>query len=169
MNPESIRLVTQLRHEFYSLFAAAMKVPVDVTKGNSSSNIARASWADARQQLNYICVYAHMAPDEFVPDRPLILRLSVNKGGVFTTPARMSRSSQGMNRRWHFELTLMPDEVLDFLPWVVKLVQSYEKGSVAVLSDPPHPLNFADSDVGSFHNAYTQRASNRLSKQLLPL
>jgi hypothetical protein len=169
MNPESIRLVAQIRHEFYHLFAEAMQVPVDITKGNSSTNIARASWADNRQQLNYICVYAHTAPDELVPDRPLVLRLAVNKGGGFTTTTKMGRSCQGLNQRWHFELTLMPDEILEFLPWIVHLVQSAEKGNSHSIPEPPYPLNCHALEVNSLRHACTERASNRLSQQLMPL
>lgn len=159
MTPEAIRIVSQLRHEFYSLFAAAMKVPVRITNGNSyASNLSMASWIDDRQRLNYVLVYAHTAPDELVPERPFILRVAVNKGAGIVAVARRGKGCQGLNQSWYFELTLLPEEILDFLPWIVSLVKSHDKGSASFVKNPPHPFNFKTSNVLLFHDAWTQKA-----------
>ncbi len=64
MTPEAIRVVSQLRRDFYSLFAAAMEVPVNITNGSSSTgNPPMASWIDDRQRLNYLFIYVHTAHD----------------------------------------------------------------------------------------------------------
>lgn len=90
MTPEAIRIITQLRREFYTLFAAAMDMPVSITNGNSSSgNPPIASWIDGRKRLNYLRIYVYTAPDELIPERPFILRLSVNKGGGVATTVIM--------------------------------------------------------------------------------
>ena len=162
MTPAAIRLVSQLRHEFYAGFAATMEVPVTITNENSSaSNPSMAYWVDNQQRLNYVRIYAHTAPDELVPDRPFILRLAVNKSADSAATARRERGCQGLNQSCHFELTLLPEEVLDFLPWIVGLVQSYEKGAAAFVQEPPYPLEFKTSNSVLSQNAWTQKAGGR--------
>jgi hypothetical protein len=159
MTPEAIRIVSQLRREFYSLFAAAMEVPVSITNGSSSTgNPPMAFWIDDRQRLNYLRVYVYTAPDELIPERPFILRLSVNKGGGIAAAAKWRRDHRGLNRDWHFELTLLPKEILDFLPWLVSLVKSHDQGSASFIEEPPHPFSFKISNVLSFDEAWTQKA-----------
>lgn len=163
MTPEAIRIVSQLRQEFYSLFAAAIKVPVNITQGNSySNNLSMASWVDSRKRLNYLCVYAHTAPDVLVPDRPFILRVAVNKGADIIAVTRRGKGAQGLNRSWHFELTLLPDEILEFLPWVVSLVKSHENSSEPGIAEPPHPLDF-ERDLPRTQSAWTHQASSQFS------
>lgn len=159
MTPEAIRIVAQLRREFYLLFATAMKVPVSITNENSyASNPSMASWVDDRQKLNYVYIYAHIAPDESVSERPFILRLAVNKGAGVVAAAKREKDCRGLNQSWHFELTLLPEEILDFLPWLVSLVKSRDKGSASFVIEPPHPFDFKTSNVVLGHNAWTQKA-----------
>jgi hypothetical protein len=165
MTPAAIRLVSQLRHEFYSGFAATMEVPVNITNENSSaSNPSMAYWVDNQQRLNYVRIYAHTAPDELVPERPFVLRLAVNKSADSAATARRERGCQGLNQSWNFELTLLPEEVLDFLPWIVSLVQSYEKGSASPVPEPPYPLDFKTSNALLSQHAWTRQADSSLAK-----
>jgi hypothetical protein len=162
MTPEAIRIVSQLRREFYSLFAAAMKEPVSITNGSSSTgNPPMASWIDDEQRLNYLRIYVYTAPDELIPERPFILRVSVNKGGGIATAAKWRRDCRGLNQDWHFELTVLPEEMLDFLPWLVSLVKSRDQGSASFVQEPPHALDFKTSNVLSFNEAWTQNARQK--------
>lgn len=158
MTPEAIRTVAQLRHEFYSLFVTQMKIPVRITKYNSSASQRMASWINDKQQLNYMLVYAHTAPDESVPKRPLILRVALNKGAGVVASSRWRKDCRGLNQSWHFELTLLPEEILDFLPWTVNLVKSYSQCSPLFVSTPPHPFNSPMSHALLLHDAWTQKA-----------
>lgn len=159
MTPEAIRIVSQLRHEFYALFAAAMKAPVTITTGNPSmGNPPIASWIDDRQRLNYLRVYVYTAPDELIPQRPFILRVSVNKGGGMSTAAKWRKDCQGLNQSWHFELTLLPEEILDFVPWTVSLIRSHNQGSTPLVQEPPHPFEFKMPREFLFNDAWTQKA-----------
>lgn len=170
MTPSAIRLVSQIRQEFYSLFAAVMETPVHVMGGNSyASNLATASWLDRRQLLNYVYVYAHTAPDELVPERPLVLRVSINKGAGIGAISKRGKGCKGLNQSWSFELTALPEEVLDFLPWIVNLIKSYDNSSASVVSEPPHPVNFKSSTALLFHNAQTHSAGSSLSKPMASL
>jgi hypothetical protein len=159
MTPEAIRIVAQLRREFYSLFAAAMDVPVSITNGSTSTgNPPLAFWIDDRQRLNYLRVYVYTAPDELIPERPFILRVSVNKGGGIVAVTKWRRDYRGLNQDWHFELTLLPEEMLDFLPWLVCLVKSRDQDSASFVQEPPHPFNGESAHMLSFNEAWTQKA-----------
>jgi hypothetical protein len=165
MTPAAIRLVSQLRQTFYTEFAAAMHFPVNITSGNSyASNSATASWIDAQQQLNYVYVYAHTAPDALVPDRPLVLRVSLNKGAGIGVLSKRGKGCRGFNQTWSFELTVLPEEVLDFLPWIISLIQSYDHHAASIVPEPPHPLDFELSESLLFHHAQTHQASRCLAK-----
>jgi len=159
VTPETIRMVSQLRREFYSLFEAAMKVPVKVFPANSfPGNSPMAYWIDSRQRLNYICIYAYTAPDKLIPERPFILRISVNKGAGTFAAAKRGKDSRGLNHSWCFELTVLPEEILDFLPWIVNLINASEKGLPSSTSEPPHPFDFKTSNSLLCNDAWTQSA-----------
>jgi len=141
MTPEAIRTVGDIRQEFYNRLAPALGVPVHITKGSSYlGNTPKMTWTDCYQKLNYICIYAHIAPDDLVPDRPLILRLGMNQGlGLEPAKGQPHKRLQGQ-QLLKFELTLLPDEVLRFAPWVADVLHSYETGSDVAL-EPPCQLN----------------------------
>lgn len=92
-------------------------MPVSITSSNLyASNPLTASWMDNGKKLNYLCVYAHTVPDELVPKRPFILQLAANKGAGISANTRREKDCQGLNQSWYFKLTLLPEEVLNFLP-----------------------------------------------------
>ena len=143
MTPEAIRTVTDSRQEFYTLLANALDVPVNITKGNSYlGNTPKISWTDRFQNANYICIYAHLAPDVLMPDRPLILRLGMNQGlGLEPAKGKKNKSTPGP-KLLKFELTLLPEELIKFAPWVIELVHAYEMGMDMEL-DPPCQLTIS--------------------------
>ncbi|MBE9170888.1 hypothetical protein IQ238_26370 [Pleurocapsales cyanobacterium LEGE 06147] len=160
MTPEAIRIVAQLRREFYTLLAATIQVPVSISKDNPSTSCrSMASWIDDRKRLNYVLVYAYIAPDALVPKRPFILRVAVNKGaGLFVNNTKWRKDCRSLNQSWDFELTLLPEEILDFLPWVVSLIESQDNYSASFVETPPHPLNFQITHVKLLQDAWTQKA-----------
>lgn len=142
MTPAAIRIVSQLRQEFYCLFSVAMKVSVNITGGSSSaSNPSMVFWNDSQQRLNYVYIYAHTAPDELVPERPFVLRVAINKSAGTPITANRGKGCRGINQSWHFELTLLPEEILDFLPWTVGLIKSYDSSFAFLVPDPLIHLN----------------------------
>lgn len=168
MTPETIRIVSQLRREFYALFAEALDLPVYITNGNPSmANPPMASWVDSQRRLNYMRIFVHSAPDQLIPERPFIIRISVNKGGGIMPTAKWRKDCQGTNQDWHFELTLLPKELLDFLPWIVSLVEAYDQGLDFLDQEPPHPLDFPISNLLP-DDAWTQKARQSAGSLVLP-
>ncbi len=159
MTPEAIRRVVQLRQEFYTLLAAKSQVPVSISRDNHSTSYrSMASWIDKRQQLNYLLVYPYIAPDALVPKRPFILKIAINRGAGSLVNAKWRKNCRGVNQSWHFELTLLPEEILDFLPWIVSLIESQDNDSGLGRETPPHPLKFKLPEVDSVQEAWTEKA-----------
>jgi hypothetical protein len=158
VTPEAIRIITNLRREFYSLFVAAMHAPVKISGSSYNSSSLIASWTDENQRLNYVNIYAYIAPDELFSKRPFILRLAINKGAGNIAIARRSPSCRGLNQEWYFELTVLPEEILDFLPWVVSLVEAKTKSSRSSIQETPIPVILNISNVALATQAWTHKA-----------
>ncbi len=140
MTPESIRVLSGLRNEFYTRFSSTMNIPVKISGSSYNSISFVASWIDEKEQLNYLNIYAYTAPDELLIQRPFILRIAINKGAGSMGFARYGQAFRGINQSWQFELTVLPTELLDFLPWVVALVKTKSKGIASFSQEPPHPV-----------------------------
>ncbi|MBD2355074.1 hypothetical protein H6G41_10660 [Tolypothrix sp. FACHB-123] len=167
MTPEAKHIINELRHEFYSLFAVAMKMPVRISSTSYSSNSPIASWIDDKQQLNYVNIYAYTAPDEFNPLRPFILRLAINKSALQFMMGKKWQKSRGLNLLWDFELTVLPKEILDFLPWIVSLIEAHNQVVPPLIQSPPHPFELKLPDVGLCNHAWTLEA-HHLTKMVQP-
>lgn len=158
-------MVSQLRQEFYCLFAVTMKASVNITSGNSStSNPSMAFWVDNQQRLNYLYIYACTAPDELIPERPFVLTVAINRSAGTPTTANRGKGYRALNRNWDFALTLLPEEILDFPPWIVGLIKAYNSSSTFLIPEPPHPLQCRTADVMLLHSAQTYTASSKLAQ-----
>lgn len=160
MTPTTIRELANLRQEFYALFAEEINASVTINKGNAySASPSRVSWVDCYKRPNYIYIYAHTAPDDLMPERPLVLRLGVNKGSEVEYMGRREGSSLHHlhPKVLRFDLTLLPNELLDFVPWLTYLLNREGRNSVDMLM-PPHPLNCTTLDEIKQHGAWTRNA-----------
>ncbi len=162
MTPEAVQMVSNLRREFYTLFAAEMNVPVKISGSSYNRSSSIASWVDEQEHLNYVSIYAYTAPDSLLAERPFILRVSINKGAGGITFFKRDQPHQGMNQGWHFELTVLPEELLAFLPWVVSLVKAKTKvkarDSKLSLQEPPYPVNLNTASLLLSTEAWSQEA-----------
>lgn len=170
MTPEAVQMVSNLRREFYTLFAAAMNVPVKVSGSSYNRSSSIASWVDDRAQLNYVSIYAYTAPDELLVERPFILRVSINKGAGGITFFKRDQPYEGINQGWHFELTVLPEELLAFIPWVVSLVKAKAKDSRLALQEPPYPVSLNTTSVLLSTEAWSKEAErmSELPCQAIP-
>lgn len=158
MTPETIRTIANLRREFYTLLAAEMSMPVKVSGSSYNSSALIASWMDENQHLNYVNIYAYTAPDNLQSQRPFVIRLAINKGAGDLSSARKGLSCRGLNKKWSFELTALPEEILDFLPWIVSLVETKTQNLLSSTPTPPHPVALNAATVLSATAAWTHNA-----------
>ncbi|HEY9699148.1 MAG TPA: hypothetical protein V6D10_17950 [Trichocoleus sp.] len=158
MTPDTIRTIANLRREFYTQFAAEMAIPVKVSGSSYNSSALIASWLDDNQHLNYVNIYAYTAPDDLQSQSPFVIRLAINKGAGDLSTARKGLSCRGLNKKWAFELTVLPEEILEFLPWLVSLVESKTKNLLSSTDSPPYPVTLNASTVLAATAAWTQNA-----------
>jgi hypothetical protein len=63
---------------------------------------------------------------------------------------------------WHYELTLCPEEALDFVPWIARLAEAHDRSEAAVLTEPPHPCHFVHGNILDCWYAVTEAAADIL-------
>ncbi|NJN21092.1 MAG: hypothetical protein HC812_07775 [Leptolyngbya sp. RL_3_1] len=166
MTPNAIRTLAQVRQDFYAAFAESIGFPVTTTKGGShSSNASKIAWADGQQRANYICVYAHLAPDVLIPERPLILRLGVNKGLGLEPAKRKKESPQSGQKLLRFEVTFLPDEILGLVPWIVSLLHSQDLKPDVAVTPPSYLAEVKELDELIAQGAWTVKATECFAEQ----
>lgn len=162
--PEASRLTTWCRRQFASRLAGALGQP-------SWASIQRpaAYWLDHRDCLNHARVTVYRTPCCQDPRAPLILRIAVNLHAV-DHPGRVVRrmawrpplgdwDSFVLGAGWSFELSALPEEILDFVPWVAFLAWAHEGGATRFLK-APHPCHFwgGEDDLLQCRYAWTRAA-----------
>ncbi|MBE9139835.1 hypothetical protein IQ254_22000 [Nodosilinea sp. LEGE 07088] len=141
MTPEVTQQVSKLRSEFYTQFAKTQATTVTINKEKSyASTPPKVSWADSQQRLNYLCIYAYSAPDALVPDRPLVLRIGINLGAEVMAGASRGKGIRRYNQTCQFYLTLLPDEALALMPWILDALNRDTKPQLTTLPQPAHLL-----------------------------
>ncbi|MBV8883054.1 MAG: hypothetical protein JO235_03505 [Chroococcidiopsidaceae cyanobacterium CP_BM_RX_35] len=144
-----------------------MKVPVILTGTSYTSNPPVASWVDGGQRLNYMNIYAHTAPDVFFPKRPFLLRLAINKSAGNVSMVKQGQECRSLNQVWDFELTVLPEEILNFLPWTVSLVKAHDKSSPSLVQSPAYLSEFVVPKGGLFNNVWTEKAWRIIDSTML--
>ncbi|PSN12217.1 hypothetical protein C7293_21125 [filamentous cyanobacterium CCT1] len=146
MLPESAQQVSKLRAQFYRSFADALDASASISNINISreksysSTLPRVSWTDDQGRSNYLCMYAHSAPDVLLPDRPTILRIGVNLGAELAMGASSERGRRRYNWSCQFYLTLLSTELSAALPWIVKALGQPCGLDLAALPELPYTL-----------------------------
>ncbi|MGB8698776.1 MAG: hypothetical protein WCD18_05105 [Thermosynechococcaceae cyanobacterium] len=160
MTPETIQALGTLREDFYKRFQKALRKSLNLEKKNAlifnPSFQSVASWVDDKGRMNFISVYAHQAPDALFPDHNLVLRISLNCRADRSLEANRPAGSK-FNRDWSLELTLLPEEALDFAPWIVSWVAAQDNPTLA-LKSPPYPVESSQSFTAGCDRLWTEAA-----------
>ncbi len=139
MLPDSAQQVSKLRTQFYQSFADAVDFSVTITREKSyASTLPRVSWTDGQGRLNYLCMYAHSAPDGLMPDRPLVLRVGVNLGAELAMGTGPGRGSRRYNWTCQFYITLLAAELPAALPWILKALEQPHGFDLDALTGLPY-------------------------------
>jgi len=164
MSPqEASRLTTYLRREFTHRLAASLPMPAGVRR---SPGVPIAYWLDLAGGLNHARVDPHMAPYPQELDCPLILRVSINYQALDRHEAIIRRIGWKSSYRgvygsavgWCYELTALPKETLDFVPWIVSLAVAHAEHDESRLLPTPHACHFWGRPGLSRRYAWTQAA-----------
>lgn len=162
--PAASRLTTWCQRQFAQRLAGALGQP-----SWASTRKAAAYWLDHRACLNHARVLAYRSPCREDPAAPLILRISMNLHAA-DHPGRIVRRMAWspplgdwdaflLGPEWTFEMSALPEEILDFVPWVAFLAWAHQGGSARFLKTP-HPCHFwgGEEDILACRYAWTQAA-----------
>lgn len=150
MLPDSAQQVSKLRAQFYRSFADTLDTAANISREKSyASTLPRVSWTDGQGRLNYLCMYAHSAPDVLLPDRPLVIRIGVNSGAELATGSSPGRGSRRYNWTCQFYLTLLSDELPAALPWIVQALGQPHGLELESLAGLPYTLEGTAGPVKS--------------------
>jgi hypothetical protein len=164
MLPESAQQVSKLRTQFYRSFADALDVSVTITREKSyASTLPRVSWTDEQGRLNYLCMYAHSAPDVLLPDRPLVLRVGVNLGAELFMGSGPGRGSRRYNWTCQFYLTLLDAELPAALPWIIQALGQPHGLDLDALPALPYTLE-SKATAGQANSLWTHLALRQMNQ-----
>ena len=160
---EASKLTTHLRREFTHRLAASLPMPAGVRR---VPGVPIAYWLDPSGRLNHARVDAHMAPCREERDCPLILRISINYLALDHHQAiirRMGWESEykggyGSSVGWAYELTVLPEQILDFVPWIASLAVAHAAHDESRLLPTPHACHLWGRPGLSRCYAWTQAA-----------
>ena len=128
-------------------------------------------WFDRYGRLGNAQVEAHLKPEVYEYDRPLIMRVAVNAYYGIRVPRRLAirlgcpRDHMPLmaNCSPRFELSTSPEELVDFGPWVASAIEHGETG--AAIDDPPHALHeWSPADGEIPEDLWTERAWRELEE-----
>lgn len=164
MLPESAQQVSKLRAQFYRSFADSLDVSANISREKSySSTLPRVSWTDDQGRLNYMCMYAHSAPDVLLPDRPMVLRVGVNLGAELSTGASSERGRRRYNWTCQFYLTLIPTELSAALPWIIQALAQPYGLDLEALPKLPYTLE-SNAAAGQINSLWTHLALQQMQQ-----
>lgn len=164
------RRANAIREEFLRELAAALDR--DVLFVERPRLIA---WRSAQGRVEHARLEPYYLPDRRDPARPLILRASINYGGPADWKPILKRvgweDRVRADRWWKMELSMLPGEVLDYVPWLASVVGAHEHNDAARVIEPPHPTRFWQVEHLDRDYAWSEAAWDRaeLYDELCPM
>lgn len=114
-------------------------------------------WRTSGGRIEDLRCEPYLAPSEQDPNRPLIVRVVVNKGpaGDVEIAARenglLAEDAEPRPPRWSHEIVVMPGELLRFAPYIVRLVHAFEadlEEDEETVVEPPMPTTLVEEHNG---------------------
>lgn len=106
-------------------------------------------WLDPDGRFNQVQIVTLSAPHVESLDAPLILRVSINYLRFFYAATVRKRAGwpvlsswQEQPHTWSYELSLLADQLLDFVPWVAHLALAKTHQDERLLLSPPEACHF---------------------------
>ena len=159
--------LARLRQDFFSRILADINMPVA-----ENLNPPAVCWLDPQGRINHLRVHAFMQPQAAMPNRPFIQRIFVNHYGLDHSeriarqmgwPLRSGRIDELI--QWSFELSLLPNQMTGFAPWIVSLAQAHAANNSAMVIASPHKCHFwndRNGDILDCRYAWSAAAWRRM-------
>jgi hypothetical protein len=127
----------ELRESFYEAFAGRLIHAVE-----RIASPPRACWCDFAGAFNHVWLYPFLSPTASRPELPWVGRISVNILDPMLVPPEVSHSLgvSSWYPDWHLELTVLPEQLLDFAAWLADLASAHDDLWPDRVPAPPHRL-----------------------------
>ncbi len=156
------KLFRELRREFTWCLARARGRRAEQTRCPIAT-----VWCDAHGRIGNAQVIPHLAPQCYDISIPLVPRIAVNSYVVGMNIARINRIGCPVDRspwpameRPRLILSVAPEELIDFVPWIANLVEHHE--SEIPLQEPPHPCDVRGAELRDALEVWTGKARDEV-------
>ena len=136
----------RVRRAFAAALASRLCLPATVCW---TPGLPATCWLDHDDGFNHARVLTISGPKSCCLEAPLILRVSINSLAFNYERAVCRRLSwpttpgDGQESpRWRYELSLLPEQLVDFVPWTAALAEAQAYQDESMLIAPPHPCHF---------------------------
>lgn len=112
-----------------------------------SPEVPTVCWQGICDQLGQARLTSFLAPHAGRPERLFLVRIELNRpplvseswlrGEFQYSDYPVPVEARGEVQPWTFRLTLLPEQVLAFVPWVASVICAHEAGEDCVLEVPP--------------------------------
>lgn len=175
--PGGYRAQSRQNAELMQTFCRAL-VPALGFRAVMDRELPLVYWLDRRERLNNIQVRYYSRPFQAGKDTPWVVRIHINHYTVEIPPnclrallgdfPRQRALFPAENQDWQMELSVLPDQLLDSLDWVVHFIQSKDGSEFDPTIRPPFPCHWwgeyrHDSQYGwsrqawCIYNAWTKK------------
>ena len=122
-------------------------------------------WPSSAGRVEHLRFEPYYAPLAGEPRRPLIVRFSVNCcyfEGIERAARRAGLLGQGddyaLGSGWRFELSVLPEEAVRFVPFVVGVVLAHDEHDLSCIPEPPVATRFWQEQPLARNYAWSETA-----------
>lgn len=165
----------------FRVFLAVLAIRLQRPTARISSNSL--CWRATNSRVEHVTCEPFFCSSEDAPDRPLLVRVLVNKVAVGLVDDRdaaaaavarengfIGEGEPCLQSRWSLELTVFPGELLRFATYVADLVQAFERDEDESAVGPPMPAELIVEREGArllpALYVWSQRAWDYLAEQV---
>lgn len=136
----------RLRRSFLEQLTEQLSLPAFF---HTRPGLPATCWLDPEGRFNQTQIVTLSSPHVESLDAPLILRVSINYLRFFYAAAVRKRAGwpdlsawQEQPHSWSYELSLLADQLMEFVPWVAHLALAKTHQDERLLLSPPEACHF---------------------------
>jgi len=165
--PPSGKDIARLMRDFVGRFIETVRMPA----GNTVRPPV-AYWLAPKGILNHVRVDTYLCPRMKEDGHPLVVRISINHYALDDPEVILKRMGwrpflKGRHHDspgWSFELSVLPEELRAFAPWIASLAEAHAVGRDSVVGPTPYPCRFWNEAILHCNYAWSSAAWQRMQE-----